>query len=608
MKQATATVKGNNTLVTTRERAGYNRSIELIIRFSSRRSRMPQGGELEERLSYRLSGQVVDDKGDYVGAKSPSELEDGAIMEGGALHLFSREAMGLFSQYFAIGVLYGMIPALKYPIYNVYLGMEPYQVSTYAVLVNMGWSFKVFFGMLTDCIPIFGYRRKPWMLIGWIVAIVCLITMISMSIGEPYCNRATTDSCGKPFAKVNATDLAANYNLDAPNKGSTFIMLSILVSFGYVCADVAADAMVVQYAQREPVAIRGRVQTAIYVVRYIGSSLAVCVTAFGLNGVKYGGSFSFSMAPTVPYGLCLIPCVMVMFTTIFVVVEKKSAGSRFVDWWVVFWQLLQQRVMWQICAFRFMNNVFNNMSTTADNGIATYWAHVEPINDSLQQLLAKVIFGVILVIVGKWGLNWNWRWIIATTSLAVVFIDMIVQFLVTWDVVRNQWFYTGVALSENIPDGVRFIVSAYCAVEIADPGNEGATYGLVTTVSNLASPFASVIYKYINSYLKLTTNDFKTDSTEVRWDVTYAFIIAYCCKVFALVFLFMLPPQKKEMQELKRTGGKSKLAGALLVIIFIAALSFSMTSSIMSIFPSTKCYRIAGGNGKLDPNTGKCPK
>jgi len=59
-------------------------------------------------------------------------------------------------------------------------------------------------------------------------------------------------------------------------------------------------------------------------------------------------------------------------------------------------------------------------------------------------------------------------------------------------VVRNQWFFTGVALADNVPAGVRFIVSTYCAVEIADICNEGATYGLITIISNLASPVASV--------------------------------------------------------------------------------------------------------------------
>ncbi|KAF0710912.1 hypothetical protein AaE_012322, partial [Aphanomyces astaci] len=62
-----------------------------------------------------------------------------------------------------------------------------------------------------------------------------------------------------------------------------------------------------------------------------------------------------------------------------------------------------------------------------------------------------------------------------------------------------------------------------------------------------------------------------------------------------------------EMQALKRKGGRSKLAGALVVFGFFSAISFAVTSNVMSIYPSTKCFRIAGGNGKIDPATGLCP-
>ncbi|KAF0699504.1 Aste57867_9926 [Aphanomyces stellatus] len=565
--------------------------------------------DLEERLSYRRSTNGKNDTGDcaYAAAKSPVELEDGALVEGGAIPLISREAFGLYSQYGAIGIIYGMLPALKYPIFNAYLALEPYQVSTYGTLVVLGWSYKVFFGMLSDCFPIMGYRRKSWMLVGWTITMICLCVMAFSDLGEPYCNREKTDSCGTPIAKVNKTDFAANYNPLAPDQGTKFIMLSVLVSFGYVTAACASDAMVVEYAQREPMAIRGRIQTAIYTVRYLGGIIAVCVTAFGLNGKRYNGSFSFSMSPNVPYGIMLIPCVLVVLSTVFVVVEEKHQGARFRVWWGSFWELLQKRVMWQICAFRFFSNVFQYIGTTADNGIQTYWAKVEPLNDSLQSLAGKAIFAVILTAVGKWGLHWNWRWVIALGSIGVIVIDSFVNFMTIWDVVRNQWFYTGVMLADSIPDGVRFIVGSYVAVEIADLGNEGATYGLITTLNNLASPFALVIYKYINSYFMLSGNDFKKDTTEVRWDVTYAYLISYSCKLLALGWLVLLPPQREPLQELKKKGGTSKLAAYILVISFFSCLAFSMVSNFMSIYPSTKCYRIAGGNGVVDPVTGKCP-
>ncbi|ETV71811.1 hypothetical protein H257_12955 [Aphanomyces astaci] len=564
-----------------------------------------KAADLEERVSYVHSVSTKDVDG-YAEAKSPKDLEEGALTEGGALDLFSHEAFALFMQYGAIGVINSMIPALRYPIFNIYLNLEGYQTSSYRALMFVGWSFKVFFGMLSDCIPIYGYRRKSWILIGWTIAMICLIVLTFSPFGEPFCNREKTKYCATPLEKVPKSELQY-FNLSAPDNGTLYILLSMFTAFGYLLSASASDAMVVEYAQREPVAIRGRTQTAIYTVRTLTGILAYLVTAFGLNGPNYAGSFSFTLSPNAPYGISLVPCVLVVLSTVFLLVEKKTEPSSFAQWWGTFWESLQSRVMWQICLFRFVSNVFSGISTTAGYPVATYWAGVEPLNDSLSSVIGRFLSSSILVVVGKWGLNWNWRWSIGAGTIGIIVIDGFVTFITIWDVVRNQWFFTGVALAEEIPGSIRFIVSTYVAVEIADKGNEGATYGLLSTVSNLAQPFASMIYKYINSYFKVRQNDVKSDTLEVRWDVTYVYLISYGCNVASLFWLVLLPPQKAEVQALKARGGKSKVAGLILVVTFVTCLTFAVSSNIMSIFPSTKCYRVAGGNGVLDPKTGKCP-
>ncbi|ETW05454.1 hypothetical protein H310_03217 [Aphanomyces invadans] len=80
--------------------------------------------DLEERVSYIQSATNDKDAGGYSDAKTPGELEDGALVAGGALNLFSKEAFALFAQYGAIGVIYGLIPSLNYPIFNVYLQLN----------------------------------------------------------------------------------------------------------------------------------------------------------------------------------------------------------------------------------------------------------------------------------------------------------------------------------------------------------------------------------------------------------------------------------------------------------------------------------------------------
>ncbi|KAF0685399.1 hypothetical protein As57867_022634, partial [Aphanomyces stellatus] len=159
-----------------------------------------------------------------------------------------------------------MLTGLQYPVYRRYLQLEGYQINSYTSLVNIAWSLKIFFGMLSDCIPIFGYRRKSWILIGWLVALAACLYMACRPFDRPYCDprgNATIAALCRRHNKL--AGVPKEYlNESSRNNAHVFILASMVATMGYVMADCASDAMAVQYAQREPMATRGRLQTAIY--------------------------------------------------------------------------------------------------------------------------------------------------------------------------------------------------------------------------------------------------------------------------------------------------------------------------------------------------------
>ena len=84
-----------------------------------------------------------------------------------AVNIFRLESLALPSCYLMVGMVQGMI----YPFLNVYpldLGATEAQQSTIMSLKGLPSCFKIFFGLISDTLPIFGYRRKPYMLIGWV--------------------------------------------------------------------------------------------------------------------------------------------------------------------------------------------------------------------------------------------------------------------------------------------------------------------------------------------------------------------------------------------------------------------------------------------------------
>jgi hypothetical protein len=75
--------------------------------------------------------------------------------------------------------------------------------------------------------------------------------------------------------------------------------------------------------------------------------------------------------------------------------------------------------------------------------------------------------------------------------------------LIDLNVVRNQFFYAGAPLAEKLSEGMFFILSSYCAVEVAEPGSEGITFGFITTISNLTIPLASVFSSQMAAWFNL---------------------------------------------------------------------------------------------------------
>ena len=91
------------------------------------------------------------------------------------LHRLSNVAIPL--NYFLVGIVQG----LAYPLLNVYsldLGATEAQQLTLLTLKELPSCFKILFGFWSDNFPIAGYRRKPYLYIGWAFSTVSLLPLI----------------------------------------------------------------------------------------------------------------------------------------------------------------------------------------------------------------------------------------------------------------------------------------------------------------------------------------------------------------------------------------------------------------------------------------------
>ncbi|POM59777.1 Folate-Biopterin Transporter (FBT) family, partial [Phytophthora palmivora] len=338
-------------------------------------------------------------------------------------------------------------------------------------------------------------------------------------------------------------------------------------------------------------------QSAIYAVRTVFVIVGELLTGFCFNGEQYGGEFDFSISfPQLMIILAVLTTPVIPMTWYFIK-EEKMPRVNFKDYMKEIWELIQKRVMYQVIFFNFFQGMFSSISYTASSPVQSYMVGVTPINSILSDIFGNLLFMAGIMVTSKWGLHWNWRLMIVFTGVFVMIVDGITTFITVWDVFRSQWFWLGLPVAVQLPYGVGWMISTFVIVELSGIGNEGVVYGLITMVSNLSTPFATAMTLVIDQPFDLTTERIQADDKSIRTDITYAVIIMYGMTTFSWVFLFFLPRQKEETQELLRTGGSSKLMGTLTVAYLTFAFVWSLMTNIMAMFDSTSCLMIAGGSG-----------
>ena len=93
-------------------------------------------------------------------------------------------------------LLVGLLLGLSSPLINAFpldLQATEAQQTSISAIRSLPASFKLLFGFLSDSTPLFGYRRKSYMLVGWIVCSASYFSLLmfsnlSMELGAAGCN------------------------------------------------------------------------------------------------------------------------------------------------------------------------------------------------------------------------------------------------------------------------------------------------------------------------------------------------------------------------------------------------------------------------------------
>ena len=529
--------------------------------------------------------------------------------------LFARDNVGYLATYFTVGLVYGGLPATLYGVFNGVLNVQGYEYQGVKALVTLPWSFKVFLGAMNDVAPLAGgYRRRPYMSIGWALCALTLVLLAFLGLPEPYfcrdhdgsyiveCTEKTAyHSIACPNERSDGTQ-AEPCNARAPDSAGTISSLMALAAFGYMVADVAADGLTVTLAQTETQTIRGYTQTTAYLTRSVGMAISVAIVGLCMNGKIYNGTFAWSLSFS---SICMIfafaAVAMVPLTWKFVREDPvpQSQRAKLGPYAKSAWQLMNARHFAAVCAFSILYSTVRSIESPATVLVTRYWAGVHNLQQKTASLAGQLMFALGLALVRRYLLNHSWRYLLIVTTVILIFVDAIFVFCTVFDVIRNQYFFLCDVLLE-LPTAVEFLVTTYYVVEAADAHNGGMVYGLLTTAHNIGLSLAPVIANQIFGLFPMNLSDsanFIEDSTRFRKVVAGSYIIAYLFSVIAWAILPLLPNQKDQAQARKRTWGTSRSLAIAVTASLVLCFIYSVSTLLLTVFPATACLKFVGGPG-----------
>jgi hypothetical protein len=552
----------------------------MPINFSPE-STMPQTMEMLESGHRTLS---LDQSHRFVaGDKFFNYQQYGALRGGGEVTLFSRDYAGVLVSAAQSSFTYAIVRYCVRPALMNFLQLN--RTENQAViecLISLPTSFSLFCGLASDVLPIAGFRRKSYMVLGSTISFVMLL---GLTILAGTINPTTTDSDGR-----------GDYLI--------YYMLLILGAVtGTLVSKLATDARVIELSQREPLTSRGHIQINYLIFRslfeMVGSWGTSFLVEYDMSRKNYHLRLDMlwillvlTVAALVPIPFVLMNCVekniqqneVDMMHNLMAAGMPTPAKPMTTPMMRVraFFRMCQQRAVWQVVLFLSILLATTRFYIASSNKAFKALAHLNP-DTSMRTDAIKFMVTIAVMIGWKvWWSNSDWRRTVNLGLFALVSVEIFRALMMLYvPGTRGQLFFDSMQCIMAVSDGVITIFSFIPATEIAEYGSEGATIGLLQSFRSCLAVAVRTLSEQGMSGVAAV--ELKQGGDSATGTLCLLLMITYGVHALSFTSVFLLPRQKLDAQQLRVYGGYSKLACGVLIAIFIAFFSFSTTINIKAI-------------------------
>eukprot|EP01041_Mallomonas_annulata_P003350 gene3350-6631_t len=322
------------------------------------------------------------------------------------VQLWRLDNIAIPFSYLLVGTFQGLSSGVM-TIYLLRLNATEAQQTTILNLRALPAALKVLFGFISDTTPLFGYRRKSYMVIGWIVSSISMACMSSIS--DP------------------SIDIIS--------------LLYFLFGLGFWFADVIADTLMTEKTRHEPEEMRGTLQSLCYSCRFFALMISSIMATYAMEESNAAAVFQV---------MAILPWLFMMPSIWFLKEIKDTPVTTISHQCNEIWTTICSRAVWQPMASIYFFNVFQVGNAAWTQYMYNYWF---AFGDSAMadlvagiQFLPNTIMMAHLCPVGSEGASFA---MFTTINNSAMFLSSAISTLMLniWDVSKD-------ALERNDRDGM----------------------------------------------------------------------------------------------------------------------------------------------------------
>ena len=412
----------------------------------------------------------------------------------------SAELIAILTIYFVQGILALSRLAVSFFLKDELL-LSPVQMSAIVGISTIPWMTKPLYGFISDSLPLFGYHRKPYIVLSGILgctAWVCLGTVVHTS--------------------------------------TTATIMIVLSSLSVAISDVIVDSIVVERARSESEAKIGSLQS----LCWGSSAMGGLCTAYlsGLLLEYFTNRTVFLITALFPL---IISCVAWLISEKPINKDdKKSNNTKYQLGQIR--QAITQKAIWLPTAFIFVwhatpnaESAFFYFTTNELQFQPEFLGRVRLVTSlasligvwAFQRYLKTIPFRIMF----SWGIFLSTA-LGMTTLLLVTHTNRLLG-------IDDHWFSLGDSLIITVIGQVLFMPILVLSTKLCPPGIEATFFALIMSVFNLGGTVSYALGSIMMKWLGITEHQFDS-----LW---LLIIITNCSSLIPIFFINWLPDAKIEI-------------------------------------------------------------